>query len=86
LFMGHGIQKGKNMKILLCAFEELSWLKINFHKSELFCYGDAKEYEDQYSQIESSQIKIGKSLWTESKRKLSNWKGKDVYVILLWSA
>jgi hypothetical protein len=27
------------MKLLLCVFEELSGLKINFHKSELFCTG-----------------------------------------------
>src|SRR6266498_620475 len=35
----------KNMKLLLCAFEQLSGLKINFHKSELFCYGADLELE-----------------------------------------
>lgn len=39
------------MKLLLCAFEHLSGLKINFQKSELFCYGAAKELESEYSQI-----------------------------------
>jgi hypothetical protein len=34
------------MKLLLCVFEELSGLKINFHKSELFLYGEAKNHED----------------------------------------
>jgi hypothetical protein len=34
-------QGAKNMKLLLCAFEQLSGLKINFHKSELFYYGAA---------------------------------------------
>jgi hypothetical protein len=39
------------MKLLLCAFEQLSGLKINFHKSELFCYGAAKDHEEEYRQI-----------------------------------
>jgi hypothetical protein len=29
-------------------FEQLSGLKINFHKSELFCFGDAKDVEEEY--------------------------------------
>jgi hypothetical protein len=27
--------------LILNAFEQVSGLKINFHKSELFCFGDA---------------------------------------------
>jgi hypothetical protein len=42
LFMEHDLEQAKNIKLLLCAFEKLSRLKINFHKSELFCYGEAK--------------------------------------------
>ena len=49
LFMEHDLEQAKNMKIILCAFEQLSGLKINFHKSELFCYGEAKEHMEQYS-------------------------------------
>jgi hypothetical protein len=37
--------------ILLSAFEELSDLKINFHKSEVFCFREAKDYESQYEQL-----------------------------------
>jgi hypothetical protein len=33
-------EQAKLMKILLYAFEQLSGLKINFHKSEMFCYGE----------------------------------------------
>jgi len=51
LFMEHDLEQAKNMKIILRAFEQLSGLKINFHKSELFCYGEAKEHMEQYSQI-----------------------------------
>ena len=49
LFMDHDIEKATNMKMLICAFEQLSGLKINFHKSEIFYFGQAKELEQQYS-------------------------------------
>jgi hypothetical protein len=39
------------MKLLLSAFKQLSGLKINFHKSEIFCFGEAKEHESQYEQL-----------------------------------
>ena len=39
------------MKLILCIFKQLSGLKINFHKSEIFCFGAAKEVENQYKQI-----------------------------------
>jgi retron-type reverse transcriptase len=47
LFMEHSLEKARNMKLLLRAFEELSGLKINFHKSEVFYFGEAKDYEWQ---------------------------------------
>jgi hypothetical protein len=46
LFMEHYFEQAKNMKLLLCTFENLASLKINFHKSELFCYEEAKDWED----------------------------------------
>jgi hypothetical protein len=49
--MEHDLEKAVNMKLILCIFEQLSGLKINFHKSEIFCFGKAKEVEDQYTQI-----------------------------------
>jgi hypothetical protein len=39
LFMENNMEQEKNMKLLLCAFEKLLGLKINFYKSELFFYG-----------------------------------------------
>jgi hypothetical protein len=36
------------MKLILCLFEQLSGLKINFNKSDIFWFGQAKEVEDQY--------------------------------------
>jgi hypothetical protein len=45
IFLDHDLELAKNMKLLLCAFEQLSGLKINFHKSEIFCFGQAKDCE-----------------------------------------
>jgi len=50
IFMDNDLEKAKNMKLLLCAFEQLSRLKINFHKSELFCYGTTKANQNEYVQ------------------------------------
>jgi hypothetical protein len=49
--MEHNLEKAINMKLLLCIFEQLSGLKINFHKSEFFCFGKAKDEILQYKQI-----------------------------------
>ena len=46
LFLDHNLEKVVNLKLILCIFEQLSGLKINFHKSEIFCFGKAKEVED----------------------------------------
>jgi hypothetical protein len=51
LFLDHDLEQAKNLKLLLCAFEQLSGLKINFHKSETFCYGAAKEMEAIYTEL-----------------------------------
>ena len=51
IFMDHDLDQAKNMKLLLTVFEQLSGLKINFHKSEIFCYGKAKEFEDEYIEL-----------------------------------
>ena len=48
LFLEHNLEKAQNMKLLFYNFEQLSGLKINFHKSKIFCFGEAKEFEDQY--------------------------------------
>jgi len=51
IFMDNDLERAKNMKLLLCAFEQLFGLKINFHKSELLCNGAAKDNQDEYAQI-----------------------------------
>ena len=49
--MENDLEEAKNMKLLLCAFEQLPGLKINFHKSEMFCFGEARDLGMEYSQI-----------------------------------
>ena len=51
IFMEHNFEQAKNMKLLLTMFEQLSGLKINFHKSELFCFGAAKGVQQDYMNI-----------------------------------
>jgi hypothetical protein len=51
LFMDHDPEKARNMKLLLYAFKQLPWLKINFHKSEIFCFGEALDAIDQYTEL-----------------------------------
>jgi len=51
IFLDHDLEQAKNLKLLLCAFEQLSGLKINFHKSEIFFYGAAKQMEDIYTDL-----------------------------------
>jgi hypothetical protein len=51
LFMEHNFDQARNMKLLLTAFEQISGLKINFHKSEIFCFGNANDHELQYEEL-----------------------------------
>jgi retron-type reverse transcriptase len=51
LFLEHDLDKEKNMKLLLLAFEQVWGLKINYHKSEIFFFGQANEVKDQYQQL-----------------------------------
>jgi hypothetical protein len=44
------------MKLILCIFEQLLGLKINFHKSEVFCFGHAKEMQDNYKILFGCEI------------------------------
>jgi hypothetical protein len=51
ILLDHDLDKARNMKLLLCAFEQASGLKINFHKSELFCFGQAQQAVDHYTDL-----------------------------------
>jgi hypothetical protein len=51
IFLDHDFEQAKNMKLLLTVVEQLSGLKFNFHKSEIFYYGGAKEFQDEYMEL-----------------------------------
>jgi hypothetical protein len=51
LFMEHDLENTRNLKLILAAFEQLSGLKINFHKSELFCFGEAQDLVADYAEL-----------------------------------
>lgn len=51
LFMEHNLDIAKNLKLVLSSFEQLLGLKVNFHKSELYCYGKSREYESEQAQL-----------------------------------
>jgi hypothetical protein len=44
-----------NTKFILCISEQLSELKINFHKIVVFCFSKTKEVEDQYIDLLSCE-------------------------------
>jgi hypothetical protein len=56
VFLDHNLKHAQNIKLLLTTFEQMSRLQINFHKSELFCYELAKEYELQFAHLFSCGI------------------------------
>jgi hypothetical protein len=43
LLLEDDLENARNVKYILCLFEQISGLKINFHKSEIFCLGEANE-------------------------------------------
>lgn len=45
------VEYAKNLKYILCLFEQMSGLKVNFHKSEVYRLGEAAEKKEIYSQI-----------------------------------
>src|SRR3954464_1486830 len=51
IFMEHDLDKARNMKLVLCLFEQLSGLNINYNKRQLFCFGRANEGQDHYRQL-----------------------------------
>jgi hypothetical protein len=51
LLMEHDLEKAQNLKLILSAFEQLPGLKINFNKSELFCFGEAQDDVNAYTNL-----------------------------------
>jgi hypothetical protein len=51
LFLDDDLEKARGLRLVMSAFEKLSGLKINFHKSELFCFGKTKERVEDYVRL-----------------------------------
>jgi hypothetical protein len=51
LFMEHDFEKARTPKLILSAFKQLSGLKINFHKSELFCFCESQDKINSYAKL-----------------------------------
>jgi hypothetical protein len=79
------------MKVILCLFEQMSGLKINFHKSEIYCLGGGGDFERiftcksgllpmKYLRVPINKKRLKNSDWepTEGKmrNKLGPWQGK----------
>jgi hypothetical protein len=85
-----GLEGARNLKFILCLFEQMSGLKINFHKSEIFCLGKAVERKNCYADIFTcphnclpmkylgvsiDDKKLCKSLWSSTVEKVESKLG-----------
>jgi hypothetical protein len=85
------LEKARNLKLILSAFEQLSGLKINFHKSELFYFGEANLYVElfgcglgsfpiSYMGIPIHHRRLALAEWKHVEerlqKRLGSWKGK----------
>ncbi|WVZ53449.1 hypothetical protein U9M48_004389 [Paspalum notatum var. saurae] len=51
IFLDHDLDQAKHMEMILCLFKQLSGLKINFYKSEIFYFGQTKEHATLYADL-----------------------------------
>jgi hypothetical protein len=51
VFMDHDLEKTRNLKLILTSFKQLSGVKINFHKSKLFFFGEANDDANLYAEL-----------------------------------
>jgi hypothetical protein len=56
--LNEGFEYARNLKFILCLFEQMSGLKINSAKSEVFCFGKCKDLREGYEEIFTSKYGI----------------------------
>jgi hypothetical protein len=49
IFMEHHTEKTRNLGVNYASFRETIGSKINFHKSNLFCFGEAQDEANLYT-------------------------------------
>lgn len=52
-----GFENARNLKFVLCIFEQISGLKINFHKIEVYCLGETVDMEKEYSETFTCSVR-----------------------------
>jgi hypothetical protein len=85
IFVEHDLEKLRNLKLILSAFEQLSWLKINFHINELFCFREAQYEAILYAKLfgcGKGQLPINYLGIPIHYRRITNAKWKHVKVRL----
>jgi hypothetical protein len=50
------IEYARNLKIISCTFKHLTGLKINFSKSEDYCFGSAVKKQEEYAYIFTCKV------------------------------
>jgi hypothetical protein len=51
LLLEDNLDQARNLKIIICLFEQMSGLKINFHKSDIYCLGEPSDREGDFERI-----------------------------------
>ena len=84
LFMEHDIEKARNLKLILLAFEKLAGLKINFHKLNCFALARLKKTPPcmlNFSDVSKvnflSTIWVFRSIFGDSLMLNGRWWRKD---------
>jgi hypothetical protein len=57
LLLQDNLEFARNLKFILIFFEKMCGLKINFQKSEVYCFGHANNNKDAYAEIFTCPIK-----------------------------
>jgi hypothetical protein len=73
IFMEHDVDNPRNMKLILCIFEQLPELQINFHKSDFVVVVDPKRWRI------STENYLGVNLGLSQ---LDTWKSLFIFVDL----
>jgi hypothetical protein len=57
LLLQDNLEFARNLKFILILFERMSGIKINFQKSEAYCFGNANNNKEAYAEIFTCPIK-----------------------------